>query len=263
MSTASTTPTMAASTPASPRFRAIIAALPSRTSSTRSPTPASTASMANTAGPRSLPSRSSGWARSSFAPSSFPFFCVETTLPTTRAMTISPSSSGPRCPRWPRRWAPRREGTAARPRAREAGVLAGRDDRPHHPGQEHLVLHLDGVDDADDGGIDRAVLEAGGHAGRGSADDEHLVAEAGVDGVHGDHVARLVLAAGVDRAHEQELRAQEALVLPRGHHRADHPREDHEEEPVCGRESPISPPCRWAGRPRGWSVAGGSRGPRR
>src|SRR5207249_2595692 len=44
----------------------------------------------------------------------------------------------------------------------------------------------------------------------------------------------LVLAAGVDHPHEEELRAQQALVLPRGDHRADHPREDHEGEPGPG-----------------------------
>ena len=39
------------------------------------------------------------------------------------------------------------------------------------------------VDDADDGGVDRAVFQAGGHPRRAAADDQHRLADAGIDGV--------------------------------------------------------------------------------
>src|SRR3954465_14740611 len=68
-----------------------------------------------------------------------------------------------------------------------------------------LVRDLDAVDHADDGRVHRRVLEAGGHARRGSGHHQHAVPQAGVHGVDGDHVARLVAAGGVDRAHDQEL----------------------------------------------------------
>src|SRR5258708_5294754 len=45
--------------------------------------------MASTAVPRGSPARSSGCTSSSLDPSSLPFFWVETTLPTTRAMSMS------------------------------------------------------------------------------------------------------------------------------------------------------------------------------
>src|SRR5207244_478548 len=84
-STSSITPTTAASTAATPRPRAWMAAFPSWTSSTRSPMPALTESMASTVGPFGAPEGSTGWMSRSFAPSSFAFFCVATTVPTTRA----------------------------------------------------------------------------------------------------------------------------------------------------------------------------------
>ena len=57
------------------------------------------------------------------------------------------------------------------------------------------VVHLDGVDDADDGGVDRAVLQARRHARRAAADDQHRLADAGVDGVDRDEVVAFGLAA--------------------------------------------------------------------
>src|SRR6186997_919196 len=51
-----------------------------------------------------------------------------------------------------------------------------------------LVLDLDGVDDADDGGV---------------------------DGVDGDEVGPFGFAAGIDRTRDQQLAADQTLVLPR------------------------------------------------
>ena len=57
-----------------------------------------------------------------------------------------------------------------------------------------------GVDDADDGGVHRAVLQAGRHPRRAAADDQHGLADAGVDGVDGDEVVAFGLAARIHRA---------------------------------------------------------------
>src|SRR5215471_769697 len=95
ISTASMMPMMAASTAAAFLPSASPAALPSITSSTFSPTPAPTESIASSAGPFGCSSSVSGCTRSSLAPSSFLFFCVATTVPTTRAICISALSVVP------------------------------------------------------------------------------------------------------------------------------------------------------------------------
>ena len=72
------------------------------------------------------------------------------------------------------------------------------DDVADDAGELHRqasVLDLDGVDDADDGGVDRAVLQARRHARRAAADDEHRLADAGIDGVDGDEVVAFGFAA--------------------------------------------------------------------
>ena len=69
---------------------------------------------------------------------------------------------------------------------RQVGILYRRDDFAYHACELHdrlpsRVQDFDGVDDADDRGIDRTVLEAGGHARRAAADDENRLANAGID----------------------------------------------------------------------------------
>ena len=70
-------------------------------------------------------------------------------------------------------------------------VLARDDDVADDLGELHVAHQSPAatstcVDDADDGGIDRAVLHARRHARGAAADDEHGFADAGVDGVDGD-----------------------------------------------------------------------------
>src|SRR5262249_60568660 len=110
----------------------------------------------------------------------------------------------------------------------------------------------------DDGGVDRAVLHAGGHARRAAADDQHRFAEARVDGVDGDEIVAVGLAAGIHRTGDEQLVADEALILPRGHDGADDLDEDH---CLASGIAPPRPafditwprrPCRWAVRPRDW-----------
>ena len=89
------------------------------------------------------------------------------------------------------------------------------------------VGHFHGVDDADDGGVDRAVLHAGGHAGGAAADDQHRLADAGIDGVDGDEVVAFGLAVGVHRPRDQQLVADQPRVLPRGDDGPDDAGENH------------------------------------
>src|SRR6266481_3863297 len=77
-------------------------------------------------------------------------------------------------------------------------------------------IQADGIDDADDGRIDRRIFAALRHAGRAAGDGEHGLAEPGADGIHRNHVAGLVLAIGADRFQDQQRLAFEARVLPGG-----------------------------------------------
>src|SRR5215472_1791343 len=80
---------IAASTAAAFLRSASPAAFPSNTTSTFSPTPAPTESIASIVVPRGLSSSVSGCTSISFAPSSLRFFCVATTVPTTRQICMS------------------------------------------------------------------------------------------------------------------------------------------------------------------------------
>src|SRR5205809_697206 len=94
-STLSTIPTMAASTGAAFFPMASLAERPSRTMSTFSPTPAPAPSTASSSPPRGVSSRLRGCTSSSLPPSSLRCFCVETTVPTTRASSMAALSDGP------------------------------------------------------------------------------------------------------------------------------------------------------------------------
>src|SRR5215510_10195782 len=88
ISTLSMMPTIAASTGAALRPSASPAARPSSTISTFSVTPAPTESTASSGVPRGLSSSVTGCTSNSFAPSNVGCFCVETTVPITRAICI-------------------------------------------------------------------------------------------------------------------------------------------------------------------------------
>src|SRR6266516_1588890 len=72
------------------------------------------------------------------------------------------------------------------------------------------------VDDADDGGVDRAILEAGRHPRGAAADDEHRLSDAGVDRVDRHQIVAFRLSAGIDRTDNEQLVADESWVLARG-----------------------------------------------
>src|SRR3954469_25289474 len=104
----------------------------------------------------------------------------------------------------------------------ELGILHAHHDVADHAGEVHVLLvDVDAVDDADDGGVDGAVLEAGGHSRRAAADNQHGFADTGVDRVDGDEMIAVGLAARVDGTNHEQLAADQAGVLPGSHDRAD------------------------------------------
>src|SRR5918993_9496 len=88
-------------------------------------------------------------------------------------------------------------------------------------------LHFDLVDDADDGGIDGTVLQAGRHARGTAAHDEHGLADPGIDRVDRDEVIAFGVSVRVHAAGHEQLGALEARILPRGNHRPDDSGEEH------------------------------------
>src|SRR5688572_20000545 len=69
----------------------------------------------------------------------------------------------------------------------EAGIFDGGDDVANHARELHeLLADVDAVDDADDRGVDRRVLHAGGHPRRATAHDQYGFADACVHGIEGD-----------------------------------------------------------------------------
>jgi len=71
------------------------------------------------------------------------------------------------------------------------------------------------IDDADDGGVDRAILHSRRHTRRAAADDEHRLAHSGVDRVDRDEMIPVGLAAGIDGPNHHQLVADEPRILPR------------------------------------------------
>src|SRR5262245_31030940 len=88
-----------------------------------------------------------------------------------------------------------------------------------------VLLHR--VDDAADDVVHGAVLRHLGEARRGAGRDEHDLALARADGVHGHDLVAGRLERRVDLAGEQELQPGEPGVLARAHHGAQHLGEDH------------------------------------
>src|SRR4051812_46283040 len=87
--------------------------------------------------------------------------------------------------------------------------------------------HVDGVDDANDSRVDRAVLHARRHPGRAPADDEHGLADTGIDGVDGNEVIAFSFSVRIHRTRHEQLVADEARVLSGGNDGPDDAGEDH------------------------------------
>ena len=107
-------------------------------------------------------------------------------------------------------------------------------------------------------GIHRPVLHARRHARRAAADDQHGLADAGIDGIDGDEVVAFGFALGIDRAGQQQLAADQPRIFPRRDDGADDSGEKHGAALRLLRllrPSPSRSPCRSAGRLRGWRAA--------
>src|SRR5258707_13313206 len=167
---------MPASTGGSAGWNGKLASLP-RTKNTSSPMPAPIASTATSGRPAGWRSAASGCTSISLIPTRFSSFRVATTAPMTRASCISDGGMG------------------------GSPLL--------------LLLQLYFIDDADDGGVDRAVFQARRHPRGASADDEHGLADAGVHRVDGHEIVSFGLAAGIHRTDNEQLVADEAWVLAR------------------------------------------------
>src|SRR3990170_5056133 len=131
-----------------------------------SPAPAPTESSAITGFPAGRPCGSSGCTMRIFLPSSAAFFIVQTTVPMTLPRYIRPA--------------------------------AGSFSEGGGASQGFFVVEADGVDDADDGGVHRAVFALNRHAGGAALNDEHGFAEAGVHRVDSHQVVAVVFAVGRD-----------------------------------------------------------------
>src|SRR5262245_5837685 len=155
-STASTIPTMAASTGAPLRPSASPAARPSMTTSTFSCTPAPTESTASSAVPRGASSSPIGCTSSSLAPPNLACFCVATTVPTTRASCMG-ACAGP--------------------------VLS---DRPWARPKGRALRYVYLIDDAHDAGVSGHFGRIEGKRRFLAAHEEHRLADAGADRIHRD-----------------------------------------------------------------------------
>ena len=90
-----------------------------------------------------------------------------------------------------------------------------------------LITHLYGIDDADDGGIDRAVLALERHARRTTLDDEYDLIDSCSYGIDGDQVSLLILTVDVDHPRDQKLAAMKTIVFSRGHDSSDYSSKKH------------------------------------
>src|SRR5690349_16110533 len=93
------------------------------------------------------------------------------------------------------------------------------------------VLHFDVIDDAHNRGVYRTIFQARRHASGAPADDEHRLAEAGINSVHGNEIAALELSRRIDRTCDEQLVADKPLVLASRDDSAHDLREDHWRSP--------------------------------
>src|SRR5262245_16946410 len=181
-------PTIAASTGAPFFPSASPAARPSRTISTFSSIPAPTPSTARSVPPRGVSSRFKGCTSSSFAPSNFGCFCVDTTVPTTRAICM---------------------------------ILA-RDSS-----DEEWLSNVPMIDDPDDPCIHRWLDGIKRKTCLFAADEKYVLPDTRAHTVHGDERLARRLALRRQRLDKQQLDAREILIFSGDDHGPDDSRDLH------------------------------------
>src|SRR4029434_6303897 len=77
-----------------------------------------------------------------------------------------------------------------------SGIRYPADDRC----SRSSLHNVDGVDDADDGGVDGTIVHARRHARRAAADDEHGLTDTRIHGVDGDQMIPFGFAFRIHRA---------------------------------------------------------------
>jgi hypothetical protein len=102
-----------------------------------------------------------------------------------------------------------------------------------------LIAGFYGIDDADDGGINRAVLALERHARGASLHNEHDLIDARSDGVDGDKMTLLILAVDIDHSGDEELTPMEAIVFSGGDDSSDYSSKKHA-GPLSAVSSPSS-----------------------
>src|SRR5262245_54337458 len=93
-----------------------------------------------------------------------------------------------------------------------------------------LLGDVDGIDDADDRGIDRRVLHARRHARRAAADNQNGLADAGIDRIDRNEVVAFGLALGIDRTGQQQLVADQPRIFSRRDEKRSARSEEHTSE---------------------------------
>src|SRR5262249_34284973 len=89
------------------------------------------------------------------------------------------------------------------------------------------LADVDRVADADDGCVDGAVFHAGRQPRGTSADDEHGLADAGVDRVDRDEIPPVGLPPRIDRTNDEQLVADQARIFSRGDNGSDDSCQEH------------------------------------
>src|SRR6188508_2660859 len=186
-------PMMAASTAAAFLPSASPAALPSITTSTFSPMPAPTESIASRVVPRGVSSSVSGCTSISFAPSSFLFFCVDTTVPTTRQICIS--------------------ATSYQLPATSYQLPASGFRFPNFQISKSHLFQIPVVDDADDGGVGGRLGRIEREGSLTAAHEEDVLPDPGADRIERDQGAARRLARSRERLQYEHLEPREIGVF--------------------------------------------------
>ena len=89
------------------------------------------------------------------------------------------------------------------------------------------MTNFDCIHDADNGGVNRAVIATESQSRRTTLHDQDRLIHACADRVDGDQMAFLILPVDADHARDQQLSPMQPLVLARGDDGADDFREEH------------------------------------
>ena len=100
---------------------------------------------------------------------------------------------------------------------------------------ESLAVQIDGIDHADDGGVDRRIGPTdSGHGGKSFVGDEHALADAGADGVEREDRVAAVGAIEIERLDDENFAALVRSHFLRCHNVADDAADQHGKQSRVG-----------------------------